>query len=260
MAIVVNSFTLIDAINQFWKVCGDGDRRALTCAGLTYYYLCNVWNACGRPISFRRQNTLICAELFISKPTLEKHRNILKQHGIIDFFSKGRGDPNISYQIVEVKGIPEEVKKAKNFTSGFTSHFTSGDDIKQSTELFVVVEREVKKFDYLKNLFSADAGLALAWEQRFLPREKFEDGVLQWMIQNHGQPYETFSACRKHFLMWIPFYKIEQIKAEDHGKVNRSTTPAGNGKPVSGKAAGAIELAGMLREELASAGPGQADA
>ena len=138
-----NTFTLINAFNQYWTVCEDGDRRALSCAGLTYFYLCRVWNATGRSISFRRQNTLICAELLISKPTLERHRNVLKQYGLIDFFSKGKGDPNIIYTILEFSDQPEGeekennnitevVKKSNNITSGVTSTVTSGDAYKQS--------------------------------------------------------------------------------------------------------------------------------
>lgn len=230
MAIVVNTFTLIDAINQFWKVCEDGDRRALTCAGLTYYYLCNVWNACGRPLSFRRQNTLICAELFLSKPTLDRHRNILKQAGLIDYFSKGRGDPNIFYRIIEVRATSREVKKEQNITSAVTSPVTTDEYIKQSTELVVVVNGEVKKFDYLKNLFLADPGIKLRWEQRFLPPEKLGDAFKEWMIQNHEKPYVDFPACRKHFLTWIPFYKPEEtLNNADQRTAPRNPGPQRNG-------------------------------
>lgn len=238
MSIIISSFTLIDAINQFWKVCGDGDRRALTCAGLTYYYLCNVWNSCGRPISFRRQNTLVCAELFISKPTLDKHRNTLKQHGLIDFFSRGKGDPNIAYKILEV-GF-EEVKKQKNFTTSFTSPFTSDDAYKQSTELEVIISGEVKNFYYLNELFSADPGLKMAWEKRFLPPEKFSDGLQQWMIQNHGHPYPSFPEARKHFLFWIPNYSFDHEKKKNGSETTKST-PAGATK--TGTSAARVQTA-----------------
>jgi hypothetical protein len=228
---MLNSLTLIDAFNNFWTVCENGDRRSLTSAGLTYYYLCNVWNTCGRPISFRRQNTLICAELGISKPTLERHRNILKQSGIINFFSKGKGDPNIYYQISELsskKNLLPEVKKEKNITSHVTSHVTSDDAYKQSKEkeLFVVSGTEEKNFEHLKNLFEQDIGLKMKWQQNGFAAEKFSEGIEQWMIQNNGAKYEDFTRLRKHFLFWLPNYNLKQ----QHGNKYSGGAKAGKGK------------------------------
>src|SRR5450432_2939137 len=125
--IQTNSFTLIDAFNQFWKAYEDGDRRSLGCAAITYFYLCRIWNGTGRAVSFRRQNTLICAELMISKPSLERHRNVLMEYGLIDFFSNGKGDTNISYRIMELQTGQEGVKKENNITSPVTSPITTGD-------------------------------------------------------------------------------------------------------------------------------------
>lgn len=215
---LINSFTLIDAFNQFWKACEDGDRRALSCAGLTYFYLCRVWNATGRSISFRHQNTLVCANLNISKPTLEKHRNILKQAGLIDFFSKGKGDPNIYYKILEARTQSEEVKKENNFTSSFTSPFTSEDAYKQSKELFIVVEGVVKNFYYLKGLFEVDEGLLRHWANQGFAAEKFPDGLERWMTQTHSTEYLSFKKARDHFFFWLPKYLIivEKPKTNDH--------------------------------------------
>src|SRR6187455_2237996 len=72
-----NQFTLINAFKQSWAVSEFGERPALSHAGLTYFYLCHVWNSTGRSASFRRLNTIICAELVISKPTLARHLEIL---------------------------------------------------------------------------------------------------------------------------------------------------------------------------------------
>lgn len=240
---------MIDAVNQFWKVCENGDRRSLTSTGLTYFYLCNVWNTCGRPISFRRQNNLICSELNISKPTMERHRNFLKQCGLIDFFSKGKGDPNITYRIIDVFGsekgikyVPQppdllpdsskkillpEVKKEKFFTTPVTSSFTTSDAIKQSTELFVLVNEEVKNFYYLKNLFFQDAGLRSNWVQKAKPPDEFEQGLMEWMAQNHGKVYPNFEDLRRHFLFWMPNYKIESFKKQYNEHNNGKTA----GKP-----------------------------
>lgn len=216
---LINTFTLIDAFNQFWTACEDGDRRALSCAGLTYFYLCRVWNATGRSISFRRQNTLICAELAISKPTLERHRNVLKQYGLIDFFSKGKGDPNILYTILELRKQPEVVKKVNNITTPVTTPVTTHDAYKQSKskeeELFVEVLGEVKKYSFLKNLFETDAGLQMNYRQKGLPPGNFSDSILQWMIQNHGSKYTDFEKARKHFLFWMPNYQPVNEKSNE---------------------------------------------
>lgn len=245
---MLNSFTLIDAFNNFWKVCENGDRRSLTSAGLTYYYLCNVWNTCGRPISFRRQNTLICAELGISKPTLERHRNILKQAGIINFFSKGKGDPNITYQILRVESSKEillpEVKKENNITSHVTSPVTSDVTYKQSTEkeLFVVSGNEEKKFQHLKNLFDQDVGLKMKWQQNGFAAEKFSDGLEQWMIQNNGSKYENFTGLRKHFLFWIPNYDLKKQSNGTNKPVIKNITNT--------KSSGAYEAIADLKSSL----------
>ena len=218
-----DNLTLIDAFNQFWTACGDGDRRALSCAGLTYFYLSKVWNATGRPLSFRRQNTVICAELCISKPTLESHRNTLRQSGLIDFHSKGRGDPNITYKILARKPFIEEVKKANNFTTSFTSSFTTNDAYKQSQskekEFFVVVSGEIKNFIFFESLFSGDAGLQACYEGQGLPAGKFSSAVERWIILNQGKEYDGLDSARRHFLFWLPYY---QTKNKNYGTKQHS--------------------------------------
>ena len=223
--------TLIDAINQFWQAVENNDRRSLTSAGLTYGYLCHVWNGCGRPALFRRQNNLICAELCISKPTLDRHRQILKNAGIIDFYSKGKGDANITYKILEYTSSKERSKnillptdkKEKNFTTCVTSPVTTHDAYKQSksTELFISINGEVKNFYYLKNLFESDEGLLMSWRQKGMPAEKFSDALEQWMIMVHASPYHDFQKARNHFLFWMPNYKTQ--KQQSDGKTNRGT-------------------------------------
>ena len=210
---VENTFTLIDAFNQFWTACEDGDRRSLSCAGLTYFYLCKVWNTTGRLLSFRRQNAMICAELCISKPTLNYHRNVLKQSGLIDFFSKGKGDPNITYKILERKLKNEVVKKDNNFTTSFTTSLTSDNAYKQSKrkekEFFVIVNGEIKNFNFLLKVFSTDPGLQITYAGHNLPAGKFSSALEKWMIQNQGMEYADLAATRKHFLFWLPFYQIK---------------------------------------------------
>jgi hypothetical protein len=62
-------------------------------------------------------------DLGISKPTLDRCRLKLKETGIIDFHSEGKGDTNITYAFG--KTIEKLSKKLKDFTSPVTSDITS---------------------------------------------------------------------------------------------------------------------------------------
>jgi hypothetical protein len=222
------------------------DRRKLTSAGLTYFYLVKIWNGCGRPEQFRRQNNLICAELGLSKPTLERHREALKEVNLINFFSRGKGDPNITYQIIEVtKYSYRKPEKEKNITSGVTSH----DDIKHSTEIFIVINKEVKLFSYFKELFNADPGLKIVWRNNGFPAEKFDAAVQAWMILNQLNPYHDFAAARKHFLFWIPSYYFELEKSNKTHAADKSNFKTKSG-PINGKSAGANQLLDKLAAEI----------
>jgi hypothetical protein len=234
-------FDLEAAFDQFWLVWENADRRSHTCIGL-YFYLCKVWNTCGRPISFRRQNTSICAELSISKPTLDSNRNWLKQAGLIDFHSKGKGDSNITYEIInvqqEVKKIyfkpeEEEVKKAKNFTSSFTTSFTTSDDINSSKELLVVVEKGKRFFKDLKILFEADEGLRRRWLDNGYKHDDFTNGLEYFFQRNHGKPYEDFKKLRDHIFNWIPKYAFE-LKDKLKNETNRAVNGHRAGKTKGG--------------------------
>ena len=135
-----NQFTLIDAFKQFWMITEFGERAALSHAGLTYFYLCHVWNSTGRSASFRRLNTIICAELMISKPTLVRHREILKSAGLISFSSTGKGDANITYQILDMRlHSGEEIEELSVVEEGKAA----GKIIREEQEgLFVTVAGE----------------------------------------------------------------------------------------------------------------------
>lgn len=237
----INQFTLIDAFNQFWKVLQEsGNRQSLLSAYQMYGYLCHLWNGQGRPASFRRQNNSICAEICLSKPTLDRHRQVLKNAGLIDFFSKGKGDTNITYQILEVKLFYfPEVKKLNNITSGVTTPVTSDECIKQSTEeeLFINVEGEVKLFYYLKDLFEQDTGLLMHWKHQGFAAGEFSEGVKLWMIQNNGNKYHDFEKARKHFLFWIPSYELKLKKSKTNETGSR-TFNSGEGAGNSGYAKG----------------------
>lgn len=238
-------------MNQFWQIWENVGGRSLTCIGL-YFYLCKVWNASGRPNIFRRQNNKVIADLGISKPTLTTNRNWLKQVGLIDFHSKGKGDENISYEIInvnkEVKKIyfKPEVKKENNFTSPFTSSFTSPFPINSSSkDLFVVVEGEVKIFYFLKNLFEQDEGLRRRWLDNGYKHDDFSKGLEYFFQRHHGKSYEDFKKLRDHVFNWIPKYAFElNDKSKTvNGKHGKASGQNSSHKPViTGTAKGAGSL------------------
>ena len=240
-----SSFTLIDAFNQFWTVCEEGDRKAISCAGLTYFYLCRVWNTTGRAVSFRKLNTIICAELLISKPTFNRHRQVLQANGLIEFISGGSGNLNITYRILDIKSqkkdstssdertpevtqevtpettkeVTQDEEKINDFTSDVTTHITSaitsGDSYKQSKstekekEFFVVVAGEIKKISFFEILFKDDAGIHACFDQQGLPPGKISLALESWMIQNHGKSYKEIEMVRKHFIFWLPYFQSQ---------------------------------------------------
>jgi hypothetical protein len=73
----------IEMINQYWQLREQG---ILTGAeGDLYMYLLHVSNKLGWKNPFNQSNALICAILNTSEPTLIRHRNTLKQVGLINF-------------------------------------------------------------------------------------------------------------------------------------------------------------------------------
>ena len=84
----------IDLIKNFWQL---HDVEVFPANSIAlYFYLLEVNNKLLWKTSFKRNNSKICADLGMSKPTLNKSRNRLKQAGLIDFKTKN-GDANVSY-------------------------------------------------------------------------------------------------------------------------------------------------------------------
>jgi hypothetical protein len=212
-----NQFTLIDAFKQFWTICEFGERQTLSHVGLTYFYLCHVWNSTGRSASFRRLNTIICAELVISKPTLVRHREILKSAGLISFSSKGKGDANITYQILDAR--LEKVERMEEVTREVIPVVTEkaiSEGMPEGKEsLFVIIAGEKRNLRFLREIFEDDGGLQEYYRQNGLPTGEFSDALKKWMIRNNGAAYEDLRDARKHFLFWMPNYQLSNGRRID---------------------------------------------
>jgi hypothetical protein len=190
------------------------------------------------------------------------NRNWLKQVGLIDFRSKGKGDENISYEIIdisaEVKKLyspkpAEEVKKENDFTSRFTSSFTSADDINSSSkELVVVVEGEVKNFYYLKKLFESDEGLRRRWLDNGYKHDDFSKGLEYFFQRNHGKTYEEFKKLRDHIFNWIPKYAFE-LQSKNKNEQRGNVTGQANGqRSNTGKKGGSVISLQALKQRTDS--------
>jgi hypothetical protein len=87
----------IEMINQYWQLREQG---ILTGAeGDLYMYLLHVSNKLGWKNPFNQSNALICAILNTSEPTLIRHRNTLKQAGLIEFESGKAVKKNTQYYL-----------------------------------------------------------------------------------------------------------------------------------------------------------------
>lgn len=216
------------AMNQFWTVLEEnGNRRSLTSAYLLYGHLVHLWSSCGRPASFRRLNTLICSTLSISKPTLDRQRQILKSAGLIEFFSKGKGDQNITYIIKNAESSSKNIlllnaEKLKNITSPVTSPVTSYEYINSnSIELIIVIKGEVKNFNYLETNFLHDPGIAAHWVRHGNKKEEWPAALKIFADQNHGKEYPSILELRKHVMNWIPYHTASKSKDYGRTKSNR---------------------------------------
>jgi hypothetical protein len=84
-------------INHYWQLREQG---ILTGAeGDLYMYLLHVSNKLGWKNPFNQSNALICAVLNTSEPTLIRHRNTLKQVGLIEFESGKAIKRNTQYYL-----------------------------------------------------------------------------------------------------------------------------------------------------------------
>lgn len=96
----------IEQIKGFWR-SHDVETYPTNVIAL-YFYLLEVNNKTSWSVSFKRNNSKICADLGISYPTLNNSRNRLKQSGLIDFKTQN-GNANVTYTLKEFLKVTNEV-------------------------------------------------------------------------------------------------------------------------------------------------------
>lgn len=124
----------IEQIKGFWR-SHDVETYPTNVIAL-YFYLLEVNNKTSWSVSFKRNNSKICADLGISYPTLNNSRNRLKQSGIIDFKTQN-GNANVTYTLKNFLKVTDEV--TNEVTDEVTNEvgsrlFKSKDKLKRKTK------------------------------------------------------------------------------------------------------------------------------
>jgi hypothetical protein len=125
----------IEQIKGFWR-SHDVETYPTNVIAL-YFYLLEVNNKTSWSVSFKRNNSKICADLGISYPTLNNSRNRLKQSGLIDFKTQN-GNANVTYTLKEFLKVTNEVsvEVTNEVTNEVGSRlFKSKDKLKQKLKL-----------------------------------------------------------------------------------------------------------------------------
>lgn len=137
----------IELINNFWRL--HEEHPFGTVAGMMYFHLLDVSNKQNWRNPFKRQNTRICGDLGITNPTLIKARNELKQRGLIEFYTKGKGDSNVKYEINNVKYFHTPFHTSFNspFTSSYDLSKTDTNTKTETKEVNVITTERQNEFD-----------------------------------------------------------------------------------------------------------------
>lgn len=88
-----------EQINAFWLA---QEEHSLSTTDIALYFnLLKICNAAKWVNPFKRNTAKILSDLCISRPTLERSRNRLKQAGLIEFKSLN-GSPNVTYVVADL--------------------------------------------------------------------------------------------------------------------------------------------------------------
>ena len=213
----------IELINHFWRK--HDEHPFGTVAGLLYFHLLDVSNKQNWRNPFKRQNTRVCGDLGITNPTLIKARNELKQRGMIDFFSKGKGDSNVKYQLSNDKYLHTSL------TTSFHTPFNTSwhlNNTKTETE-----RREVITCTALSDFFWTTSICRTLTEQykidlqekiKIFYEEKHDLGELN---------SKTKEDLLKNFRNWLPVHlRILSAEKEKSCAKKENSNARGPGKVI----------------------------
>lgn len=153
----------IEQIKGFWR---SHDLETFPANAIAlYFYLLEVNNKASWMVSFKRNNSKICADLGISYPTLNISRNRLKQAGLIEFKTQN-GNPNVTYSLKDFLKVCDEV--SNEVTTEVTIEVSNEvsdakDKLKHKTKTKTKVIKENKE-NFSDKLFEVEEQLKLPWE------------------------------------------------------------------------------------------------
>ena len=180
-----------------------------------WHGLMHINNKCGWKQEFAVAISSIQNKTGLSKSSILRARNNLKQCGLIEFKSRD-GNQSTIYKMFAFH-TDTQTGTQTGAQTGTQSEPEADTILKlNKTKMFVVIGGQEKDFDYLKNLFEQDVSLKMKWAQNGFAAEKFFEGVEQWVMQNHTEKYEDFNRARKHFYYWIPNYNLKKQKNGKH--------------------------------------------
>lgn len=209
--------------NFFWRIY---DAHSLGQAEIAlYFHLLEICDKCNWVNPFKRQNTKICAQLNMSKKTLEKTRNRMQQVGLITIDGMGKGSSNIRYELK--KAIIYSSKYSSNDPTLYPSDGTINKDLKRDLKITVVEYAQVLDF-FLKTknfrtlsekYFGGVRGDTEVHFETF-----YEDKVDLGEFDN-----KTPADMVKHFSLWLPIYlqatadKTKKTKSAENSGESKTT-------------------------------------
>lgn len=210
--------------NYFWRVY---DAHSLGQAEIAlYFHLLEICDKCNWVNPFKRQNTKICAQLNMSKKTLEKTRNKLQQVGLIAIDGMGKGSTNIRYEIKKATIYPSKYSSIDPTLD--TSDGNINKDYKRDFKITIVEYAQAIDF------FLKTKNFGLLGEKYF--------GGARETVESHFKVFyddkvdlgefnnKTSADLVRHFSRWLPIYlqvtSDSSKKGNQQDKVGESKTDA----------------------------------
>ncbi|MGL5914027.1 MAG: hypothetical protein ACRCZB_07660 [Bacteroidales bacterium] len=210
----------IELINQYWQLREQG--MITGAEGDLYLYLIHTSNKLNWKNPFNQSNKLICAILNTSEPTLIRHRNTLKQVGLIEFESGKAVRQNTQYYLNNFssavsrdisRGISSVVSRDDENTLDYIKHKLN----KTKQELKEKSKKENSDFVFTENV--KEFLLAQSqWIETLCMNLKVSksqiDGYcseFQQKYQNEAMDGNSEQELKVHFSRWV---KIQNERKE----------------------------------------------
>lgn len=204
----------IDLINRLWSA--NKVERFTQAERDLYYYLLNECNQnfWKQPISC--PTAVIVSATGMSKQTVTRARERLKERGLIDFKKGAQNSRAPCYEIITDETACVTARVTAHVTADGTACETiiyKTEDTKTKRISSNAREQKVlKDMDELQNILMADADwkrdilLLMTNEKRIIPNEQSLDEFLRQFflyLRTSGTTHKDERDCRNHFINWL---------------------------------------------------------